>query len=514
MKAVSKKLLSILLVAILLISAIPFQALAAAPDGHYTVTVYPVEGNTPIYMIYVPAGKTIDETLAADASLAHYSGYLTEANAAVPAGYDFVGFPSDFGTKVINGDLTVRPAVEGKDYILTLNAGEGKFAGEEISHQKTVTYGQAVGTVEKPTKAGGYTFSHWEDEQGNKVVDFGAWNIAGNGTYTAKYTENLSGLTIKALYYANGNLVKTEYISTTQLNENTRVLEFLNSGNHKTGNTTVGYTSDLFSTPVGYSWDGIWYNYDGNNLPAEQTLNMMAEKAVCVKFNAKQYTITFSAPGATVSFASKKVTYGQPVGALATATSDKKVFDAWYDDDHDDKVYTSTTVYNIADNITLSARWMNEAQVFLYLHTDKVTNPLIVKMPGYVAGEEIDRAAVQSFVTKYYGGSSMTLKGVYSTAAWKDYVAGKDPTATPSFTVGREGVEIHVLISNGTLGAGTNGTTAGTNGTQATKPTTKPADKTNPQTGDNSMIYVTSSVMLLAAAALVVAMQLRKKKVI
>ena len=108
---------------------------------------------------------------------------------------------------------------------------------------------------------------------------------------------------------------------------------------------------------------------------------------------------------------------------------------------------------------------------------------------------------------------SLTVQGLYSANMWQDYLANSSTNGIESIQIhtADEAIHIYVMVNNAKQG-GSSDTNTNTNTT--TQPTKKPADPSNPKTGDESMIYVSMTVMLVAAAALVVVAQLRKRKMI
>jgi uncharacterized repeat protein (TIGR02543 family) len=69
------------------------------------------------------------------------------------------------------------------------------------------------------------------------------------------------------------------------------------------------------------------------------------------------YTITFNAQGGTVSPTSKRVTYGTSIDSLPVPTYTGYTFDGWYTAQSGGVQWTKDTVYRIAHNTTLYAKW-------------------------------------------------------------------------------------------------------------------------------------------------------------
>lgn len=504
MKTVCKKLFSLVLVAILLVSAVPFQAFA---DG---VTYYDVK----VTVNDASGSQTLTVSVAEGDNLIVNAANLKQWNYVNnnSTGYVVTGVNGEAVAEKWYGinatsyaqEIVVTVANNPTQFTLTLNANGGKFSDESTTKTYNVTYGQAIPAIADAVRTD-YTFLGWfenADGTGAQLTSAQNWNVVGNKTYYAKFDQNMSTLQIKAMYYVNGVNTKTVALDSKTLPETQFVLTYL-----------INNASSLFTVPAGYTWDQHFYDYTGTQTLTQQDLDNSAERSVCVKFTANAYTLYFNANGGSVDPTSKTVYFDQAVGSLPTPTKKGGVFSHW--EDNDGKTYTASTIYKVAGNTQLTARWKNEAYVLLAIHSDTTSNPIYVQMNGYLKGDEISQSAVQKVVTNYYGGSTMSLAGLYTDAAWADYVAGKNPTAEASFTVTTDEANvpnvIHVLVKNGSLGGNSStGSTSATNGTSSTT-ATKEADSTNPKTGDNSMIYVSMTVMVMAAVA-VTALYLGRKK--
>lgn len=497
MKTVCKKLLSLMLVAMLLVSAVPFQAFASEGAESYSVSVYFYNGTTDNYLAQT-GGMTKAAGSTFDVAAETFSRYSSDEK-AIAAIYKDGTAASNKVTATsytVDADMTFYVCLVQKNAKLTLNAGAngGTFSSttdSSTTREYNVTYGSATESGITAAKSG-YEFLGWfenQDGTGDEFTPGQNWNYNGDKTFYACYSLKTSTLQIKAKYYVGGSLAKTVALEPKTLAESQFVLEYL-----------YEIKNQLVSVPAGYSWDGFFYDYDGNDKLTQQDLAATAERSVCVKFVANTYTLTFNANGGTVSPTSKTVTYDAAVGTLPTPTKKGGVFSHWEDDNG--TVYTASTVYKVAGNTQLTARWENEAYVLLAIHTDTTSNPIYVQMNGYIAGDEITRAAVETIVKKYYSGSSMKLSGLYTDAAWNDYVADKNPTAEETFTV-TSSCTVHVLVSNATL----SGSSSGSSGSSSSSGTTGTTDSTNPQTGDG-IVLALAAMMSTGGAALV----LGKKK--
>ncbi len=433
MKAVSKKLLSLLLVAMLLVSAVPFQAMAAE-----------------------------------------------------------------------NG--------EGTEATMLLDANGGVI-GTAVSQTIKVYEDQQIGTLPTPTREG-YTFKGWYSAvEGGEYFDGSQKYYAGSSPATlyARWELNAKGVIIKAV--VDGNKAGAYDIHQAELGVNDLLLDYLDS------------VKATISVPAGYTWDTHWYDFSTDALIA-QNENFSNWRTVYVKFTAKTgLKLYFSAgEGATVDPTVKTVTYNQKVGTLPTPTKAGYVFRGWFDENGTQ--YTSDTVYKVDGDTTLTAVWKKQATVILeiYLNGNTSAPDRCPVLTGYAVGDYVTRSDVGEIVKKYYSaksGSSLTVQGLYAANMWQDYLADSSVAGIESIQIhsADDTIHIYVMVNNaqqGTTTESTGSTTEPTTGSNNNSGTTatKPADPTNPQTGDESMIQVSMMVMLTAAAALIVVEQLRKRKMI
>lgn len=129
-----------------------------------------------------------------------------------------------------------------------------------------------------------------------------------------------------------------------------------------------------------------------------------------------------------------------------------------------------------------------EAKVLLYVHTSKTSTPAaIYEMNGYTAGNTVTLAAVKTELKNKYTVSA----GLYDADDWDDLLNGLSPMASNGIAVQHNGTtEIHVLA----------------------KAASSNADSTNPKTGD--YITIAATTMVLAAGAFVAMVEMKKRKMI
>lgn len=461
MKAVSKKLLSLLLVAILLVSAVPFQALAAENEETETTAA----------------------TEAAEAA-------ATEAAEAE--------------------DETEAPTVAaGTEATLLLDANGGVI-GTAVSQSIKVYEGKQIGTLPTPTR-NGYTFKGWYSAKEGGTYFDGSEKYYADSTPSTLYAHwelNAKGVIIKAVVDGDKSSAYDIHKATVGVDE--LLLDYLDS------------VKSQISVPAGYTWDTHWYDFSTDELIA-QNENFSDWRTVYVKFNAKtNLKLYFSVgEGASVDPTTKTVTYNQKVGTLPTPTKTGYVFRGWYDDSG--KQYTASTVYKVNGDTTLTASWKKQATVILEIYTNGNTDepdrcPVLT---GYAVGDYVTRSDVSEVIKKYYSaksGSSLTVQGLYGANMWQDYLEDSSTAGIESIQIhtADETIHIYVMVNNAKQGGTTSSgsSSSGSSDNNSSTDATKDADPTNPQTGDSSMIYVSMTVMLMAAAALVVVEQLRKRKMI
>ena len=518
MKTVSKKLLSLLLVVLLLAAAVPFQAFAEAVEYTVRVTVCAAEeGHAVLGTVDIPVSTEAPATKSAiDAAIAGKIEGRTITSYTYAGGSLALSNPEDKVEApegaLVDGVYSITVYAQSNtppapaDFItLTLDAGEGATVGTSGSTTAITIEKNAEGKYLVPTlptaSKSGYTFLGWF--VGENQLENGE-ELTANTTATAKYqpiTKNIKVKGVKTTQSLESAWLITEFNATTGNN----LLDFLKT------NATAAVQSN---TPTGYqlvtSGGSIqWYNYTGSTTLTGQEQITSAAQEVLVKYQPKTFTLYFQVEGGTVDPTSKTVTYDSAVGTLPTPTRSGDVFLGWFD--ANGVQYTSSTVYKVNGDTTLTARWQSESTVMLriYLDPNTTTPDRIVDITGKVVGNSVSRTEVEAIVTKYYTGSSMKLVGLFSDATWASYKAGSTTEGTPNVTI-QEDVKttnVYVVVKNATNKPNSNTTT-----TSSTTATTKPADKDNPKTGDSMLIYAASAVMIVAAAALVVIQVLRKKR--
>lgn len=137
-----------------------------------------------------------------------------------------------------------------------------------------------------------------------------------------------------------------------------------------------------------------------------------------------------------------------------------------------------------------------EASVMLYVHLkESETVDRVIPMPGYTAGDYVSREDAWNAVKTKYSGSKMEMSNLYTEESWDQLMDGLKPSGARSVKVEDNGItKIHVVLKN------------------ATSSSSSKADSSNPKTGDYIMIAV--STMALTGAALITMAELKKRKMI
>ena len=396
----------------------------------------------------------------------------------------------------LEGDDVVVAATE---YTVTLDANGGTMDGNSTATRK-VEGGKQVGTLPTPTREG-YNFKGWYDETG-ALVEAGTI-VNGDMTVTAEWELKTKVVLVKGVVGENVNGAWT--ISSVNVAEETNLLNYLKSG-AVTVDSLTGYSikGDGEGNPY-------WYYYSGGQLLIAQDNELQEAETVYVKYIANEYTLYFNAAGGKCDTTSKKVTFDAKVGTLPTPTKDGYVFLGWYDEAG--SKYTSETVYKVAGDTTLTAKWAEESFVLLKIYTGGKTDSAdrIVDLTGYIKDSKVTLDTVTSIVKGYYSAQSgyeLKIDGLYTDATWADYKTNNKKEGTPTVQIGEESptyvyVMVSAVKSSGTTGGTTNNGTTGGNNSNSN------ADPSNPKTGD-TMIVMSMTMMVLTAAAFV-AMTGKKK---
>lgn len=498
MKTVSKKLLSLLLVAILLVSAIPFQAFAdehpADNSGLHTLSALTYDASahaggthwqectkadcdwnatTPKHKVgevnhvfgadgVCACGFVCDHKDASgvdhtgpDASSAIAATCLAEGKTAntvclycgklIAEGTPTPKAAHDYGTDPFNNTCLVCKATKkGAQHKLTLNPNEGTIGGLSTS-EVTVYEGEAIDVLPDASRDG-FNFVGWFI--GDTQISLGTpFRYNSDQTAVARWSQQTQLLTVRRVLNGDNSTAKTIY--TANVPAGTSLLTYLNA------NVASIVTTELASTP-GYRWqDSFWFDYSGTQPLTTQNDKMNQAQTVYVNFVSNSYTLYFNANGGSVTPTSKAVTFGSAVGTLPTPYREGYVFMGWKDTNGN--VYTADTVYNVAGDTSLTAVWQDEALVILYIYIngDFSTCNRMIAMDGFVKNNNISRSDVFAEVSKYYAPASGTLKiaGLFDEYTWGSYRSNTNKAGTENIQIGSARPnKIYVMVSNASTG--------------------------------------------------------------
>ena len=188
----------------------------------------------------------------------------------------------------------------------------------------------------------GYSFVGWytEPEGGIKISETDTVNLESSQTLYAHW--ELGDYVVS--FDANGGTVSAE-------------------------SKLVTFTSLYGDLPIptrdGYTFVG-WYTdaNSGDEITSTSTVSIGHDHTLYAHWKANNYKVTFDPNGGSASSTSMDVTYNQPYGILPTATRSQYDFIGWYTQLVGGTEVTSATIYKVAGDQTLYARWSNKKYTF------------------------------------------------------------------------------------------------------------------------------------------------------
>lgn len=501
MKTVMKKLLSIALVAILLVSAVPFQAHATETDVYeIPVTVY-INGETKSNYnktLTVNEGETLYLTEALALSLLKNSDGRSLDHWAscnkdnIPVGEDL---PYSW----------LMENYPDRNYTLSLYIEQEEVKPAEHTHSYTEKVTKEATCTEKGTK----TFTcECGDSYEEEIAALGhKWGETTLNTTTGKNEHKCTVCQATESWDATTDGAETVTFIAGD-NKYTRTFEKytnvsgLPGGPDKKGYKFKGWFSGENGTGDalvnGQEWTGKHYTYYAYYV--ESTDDNISTLSVYARFY-----IGGVQQGNTTFLYSQDFTDGDSMLKWLNnneTTTSNAIFEVVSADDYE---WSPRYYYNYSGNEPLTEQNLvadgdksivvkvygkkaTQANVLLYVHqynstSKKYETKSIHEMSGYTAGNTVTKSAADTIVKKNYSGKNMTITGLYSDTAWEQLLVGQNPTAANGIKVSDNGtMKVHVILKNGTAS------------TSSSK-----ADTTNPKTGD--MIMVPAMVMLASAAA-------------
>jgi len=514
MKTVSKKLFSLLLVAVLLVSVLPFQAFAS---GTYSVTIKFLDYNWDGSHTY-----SVVKTREVDAPTM-INGIVPTVTA--PTGWRFVGWVENangLSFEEVNSKSTIdlmkyfctssntyAPKFVKDTYTVSFETGKGLDNPKSMTVTNKKVFSEAGAFPFPEGQATGYTFGGWQ--YGDTVLTSTNWN-------TVKFTSG-KNITLKAVWIPD-----TVRATFYKWNSSTGAYETHKHVEVKYGEYVKAYdVPEMSAVNTKPYYDAIgWQTTAGEDAVAVDptTVQIKGQTNFYARYLGDVVTITLDYKTDRLENDTKTVRIGEKLGSysgsLPVPVLTGYTFTGWQIPGGA-KVDNDTIFWNSYSK--LEATWAQEAQVRLLVYKDGDTkNPIVSRLipGGSVGGSlDVDTIAISSYLPS---GATYRLTGYFDAAGWAEYLVSGMVKTVDYVACAPSGVtEVYAMVetvsTNTNTGTGSGSGNTGSGNTNTNTPS-KPADPTNPATGDDSMIVASMTVMTLSAAALVVFMQLRKRKMI
>ena len=470
MKAVTKKLFCLMLAVMLLVSAIPFQAMAAGEAKVNMVVNFGTYKHTETLTVTTAEACAYQLVSMIDPEWADY--------------YTFDNYNAGNGVKT-NGSEKFA-VVDGMTVTINMTEKDAPSAPSDPSDPGLITpIGPSQPTEPSEPAEPTTPPTEGEDDDGYGEGNFGEGQPIGNaGTCKLTINRNLEGTNVVSLTVARG----TTY-SSHGVNEMAR---------------------------GGYDFLGWYSSYYGRFIDPLKDVVLGDDVVEAMWSAAKKFTLTLDENRDDVETINRvlQVSYGEKiydrVMAVKPADRDGYVFMGWK---LNGKMITANTVYDYPDDATAYAVWAlesdvegkpsvggtaaNKGDVYLEIYINGDTAELVkrVKINDLAEDNKVTRAEVEKVAKKHVtakSGYTLKYEGLFDEEGWWWYTRDPETNGKDTIVVNREGDEyIYVMVNN-------------------VKKVV--ADSTNPQTGDT--ITVAATTMVLAAAALVAMTELKKRKMI
>ena len=333
------------------------------------------------------------------------------------------------------------------------------------------------------------------------VADPASITVTENGTYDNLPAVTRTGYTFKGWFYGDTKVENTSKIAANSnhtlearwaINEYT--VTFLKADGSVLTTKTVKHGQKIDSVP-NVSEAGTKAGQHASKWDTDTNQVVTGNMTIKPLFSNNTYTITLDPGVSGLEIKTKNVVYGERIGDLPVPSRNRYVFKGWYLDNTE---FTANTTYNMDHDITLKAKWVEEARVKLMIYRNGKTSSAYdeVQLYGYGVGDVIKTKDIK--IENYYknGNKSFKFSGWYDREGWTLFKAGDNPKPIEQIkTVGLDGTT--VLF----------GMVTDSNASNNSNP-----DNSNPKTGDESMIFATTAVMLISAGALAVFFMDRKRR--
>jgi len=389
MKTVCKKLLCLMLVAMMLVSAIPFASATAGEAKDLWIELH-IDG-------VGFESKTVSAVIGQTYSAAEVRAFAEGLWADKFAAYEFVSadsvtisdddVPNGAVVNLKTPEEPTEPSTEATEPApeTTTVYFNNTMAGKVYT--RAFENGEEVEDLPGGVNVKGYDFKGWyskENGKGEKLVAGDTWYDGMPETYYAYYVESVndgvSTLSVYVRFYVSGvQQGNTQLLYKQDFEDGDNMFQWLSTHESTTANAIFALDGS-----DGYEWEPrYYYDYSGKEPLTEQDLIADGNKSIVVKVYSKKST---------------------------------------------------------------------EASVFLYVHKNKATAaPAVYPMAGYTKGNTITYADVKAEVKEHYTGSNMTIQGLYDEEAWDQLLAGENPTAANGIKVEHNGTTIiHVILKNAT----------------------------------------------------------------
>lgn len=515
----AKKIFSLLLVAVLMLSALPFQADATTTptviflhnDGTTELARIPV-GSNGLLTASAPAINQVTDSYATMEidywNIANPSGTVVNSNNV--ASVNFNNLADSFH----NGFLWATPVLKAKTHVCDFS-GDPVVVAPTCIATGTKTY--YCKNTDVPTADGNACAPKVETLA--KIDHVLSWSVTTQptldapgietgvcGTPNCTYSETreigraTQAITFRYKEAQGGEVFRVENYGRNEIKaipngKNVPEYEFVgwyDEAYHKLGDSTHGWN-------CGHTTFYAQYEENPNN----DNMSQITVKARIYKNGVDQKYDRVLLPAEYVVDGTRILDYldakeSEILSAVKSINEEYK-WDGYYYNDDLKTTLTGQEKVNGAKTILIKVdvNPSNLVRVIVYRH-DKVSTAAVPAYPveGFTAGETVGISDVQTAI-KNATGRTYSISTIYTDSEWTQLLGGQKVTGDTRKIVPETDTFVLHVVSTSYTGSSNSG---------------KPAS--NPSTGDYTMIETTAAVMVLAAAAVVALTQLRKRKMI